>query len=326
MPHEFLPKAAPIIPSKTILPPDSAPANALPVPITDSFQSPPLTLPTPLHSAEMEAAQTASNTQNTTAGMDIAQRGGADLEPLVRRFQRASRRHRQRVRWAIRLGVGSALVLMAVNVAALIALLQTEHYPFAEMWGLWLLNTFVFALCVVSPLRSAQERRAIAVRLADYEDVRVVGPLTELLTSSDKALRKTVRIGLIRLLPRMTPLDAYWLTTEQLEQLGHVLEQPQMQPELSEAVLRAFAQVGDSRALPQVRRVAEMRAHTSRHKALRALARECLPLLCVRVQHEAARQTLLRARDTGLSDPTTLLRVPTGENLSSPGNLLRPAE
>ena len=268
------------------------------------------TIQAPDAALELENALPA---QNITAVLDAgsAQVSGEYLESLARRFQRASRRHRMRVRRAIWLGVSSALVLMAVNVAALLALLQTERYPFAAMWGLWLLNAVVLAFCIAYPLRSAQERRTIAVRLAGYEDVRVVGPLIELLTASDKHLRKTARIGLIRLLPRMTPDDAHWLTNEQMERMGQVLEQAEAQPELADATLRAFAQVGDSSVLPLVRRVAEMRAHTSQHRALRAMARECLPLLCARVQHETARQTLLRVPRDGKRAPNADLLRPS---------------
>ena len=247
------------------------------------------------------------------------------VEALARRFQQASRRHRLRVRRAIWLGVGSGAALMIANTVALITLLQTERYPFAPMWWMWVLNALVFAACVVYPLRSARTRRALAAQLAAYEDVRAVGPLAELLTVSDPQLRKTARVGLIRLLPRLTPQDAHWLQPEQRDVLCQALEDAERQPELAEAIVRAFAQVGDAGVLASMQRVAEMRAPAGRHKLLKATARECLPILRARIQQAGARQSLLRPHQPPLADPAVLLR-PASPADTPARELLRPSD
>ncbi len=248
------------------------------------------------------------------------------LEALARRFQQASRLHRLRVRRAIWMGVAGAFALMLVNIAAMISLMQTERYPFAPMWWLWVVNVLIFGACVLYPLRSAHVRRTLAAQLAEYEDVRAVGPLADLLTASDPRLRKTARVGLIRLLPLLTPGDAHWLLPEQRDRLCQVLEDAERQPELAEAILRAFAQVGDAHVLGAVRRVADMRARAARHKLLKATARECLPILRARIGQENARQTLLRPHTSSHSDPATLLRGTTQADAPRPtAELLPPA-
>lgn len=256
----------------------------------------------------------------------VWQKDGETLDVLSRRFQQVSRLHRLRVRRAIWLGAVSGLALMLINVVALIILLQTERYPFAAMWWIWIVNAFVFGACVVYPLRSAAERRTAASELASYEDVRVVGPLTELLSSSDMAVRKSARIALISLLPRLTPSDAHWLNDEQRDTLCRVLEDAQGQPELAEAILLAFEQVGDSSALAVVQRIAEMPARDARHKRLQAVARQCLPHLRSRIQYEGARQTLLRAHNANSTDSAILLRVPAAVPDQPSQELLRPTQ
>lgn len=246
------------------------------------------------------------------------------LEALARRFQQASRLHRLRVRRAIWLGVAGAFALMLVNMAAMIALMQTERYPFAPMWWLWVVNVAMFGACMLYPLRSAYRRRALAARLAEYEDVRAVGPLADLLTTSDPRLRKTARVGLIRLLPLLTSGDAHWLPPEQRDRLCQVLEDAERQPELAEAILRAFAHVGDGNVLGAVQRVADMRARAARHKLLKATARECLPILRARIGQENARQTLLRPHTSPHGDPATLLRGTTQADAPCSAELLRP--
>ena len=277
-----------------------------------------------LESSVRDTQQAIGTIEASLTRAAVRQTDEKTLDVLARKFQQVSRRHRQRVRRAIWLGAISGIALMIVNLVALIVLLQTERYPFGALWWLWILNAFVLCGCVIYPLRSATERRTAAAALASYEDVRVVGPLTEQLSSSDMIVRKSARIALISLLPRLTPSDSHWLNEEQRDTLCRVLEDAQRQPELSEAILLAFAQVGDSSALAAVQRVAEMPARVSRHKRLQAVARQCLPILQDRIHYEGARRTLLRAHNTDPTDSATLLRMPDTVTNTHSKELLRP--
>lgn len=90
------------------------------------------------------------------------------------------------------------------------------------------------------------------------------------------------------------------------------------------AILKAFEQVGDTKALPIVERLAHQEAKTEAEHRVREAAQECLPFLQVRSDRQRAHQTLLRASQPTEADPALLLRATGSPSDTDPRTLLRP--
>ena len=90
------------------------------------------------------------------------------------------------------------------------------------------------------------------------------------------------------------------------------------------AILQAFAQVGDSSALPIVEKLAREEAKTVDQRRIQEAAQECLPALRLRAQKERDPHTLLRATGSAGNDTETLLRAATTVQETPPEQLLRP--
>ena len=92
------------------------------------------------------------------------------------------------------------------------------------------------------------------------------------------------------------------------------------------AILKAFEQVGDSSAIPAVSRLAKMQGRTRRRKALKQAAIECLPMLRANCGEVETARTLLRASQSEVTDPDTLLRPASGSGQADAAELLRGAD
>ena len=251
----------------------------------------------------------------------------ADTEMVSRLlpvFEAETRRYQRRVRSAIRLGVTGAILVTLVNtVAVAVAAQLGTEFPLAITVGMMTLYVLLLLAGVILPLRSGARRNSLRELLVRCDDVRVVGPLTEMLASSDSETRRMSAAMLTELLPRLQSTGARLLDAEQIALLGDVLRNGAREDhELAVAIVRAFAQVGDSSVLPLVERIADSPAHTRRRRRLKAEAEACLPFLQAHVRQEQASRTLLRASAPGSGGPDTLLR-PAGSANSDPGQLLR---
>jgi hypothetical protein len=151
--------------------------------------------------------------------------------------------------------------------------------------------------------QSRRNRNATARLLAQVEDRRIVGPLTEALDYGDAVTRDAARRCLLRLLPQLTPADACKLEARHRRRLNRALgseDEP-----LILAILQALPRIGDSSAVAPVQ---HLKRDAPSKEVERAAAR-CLPLLTLRIEELRISATLLR---------------PSSEAETAPGFLLRP--
>jgi len=266
----------------------------------------------PINSTGLQQNLQAADTELRTEAVLEAQHPAfleASVEPLLGQFKQATLRYKQQVRLALRWGIGSAFVFLGIEIVVLLIALQTGEYPFGATVGMWGVYALILAAGIALPWSSANTRRTSAAALAHFDDVRVIGPLAEILETADRPTRQLVSDALIRLLPRLQSSDAHLLNEDQRECLCRILSGADWQhPELAVAVMEAFQRVGDSRALILIERLADIHARSSAQRQIRAAAASCLPALRARVVQEPARLTLLRP-SSGNSGADTLLRA-----------------
>jgi hypothetical protein len=171
---------------------------------------------------------------------------------------------------------------------------------------------------------ATQGQKKAAKELAQFEDIRAVGPLAEALEYQDKGLRSEAEAALIRLLPRLQASDAGHLNEDQRKCLHRALYCKNTSLVL--AILKALEQVGDEKALPYVEKLAEGRTRRSRDRQIQADAASCLPYLKQRAEESRSRQTLLRAA-SALDTPADILLRPVMASADTPSEeLLRPSQ
>lgn len=172
-----------------------------------------------------------------------------------------------------------------------------------------------------------RQMQATVRALTSIEDLRVVGPLLDLLNESVCQLNRQVVAALTRLLPRLQASDAGLLTARQRRRLSEALlysvrgvHNFSNDHIFAIAILKALEQIGDRRELPLVARIANCKTRSAYMDSIQAAARACLPHLRQRDTQAQATNTLLRAADAA---PNGLLRaVGTPDDLSD--QLLRP--
>lgn len=166
-------------------------------------------------------------------------------------------------------------------------------------------------------------------QIAAMEDVRAVGPLLDVMESSqemweyDDPSRRAIKAALIRLLPRLKLSDVSWLTDAQRTTLTRTLyycTHPKYpwhyDPDLAVALLSAMEQAGASDALEYVKRLAAMPGADPQRKRVREAAQSCVPFLETRANEWKAKKTLLRASQPTI-EPKQLLRPLGGKSTAS---------
>ncbi len=176
---------------------------------------------------------------------------------------------------------------------------------------------------LVTAAAATKAQKQAAKTLAQFEDLRIVGPLAEVLELLDKDTAAIAESALIRLLPRLQASDAHLLSEEQRKALCRALKRKNAA--LVIATLKALMQIGDAEALPYVEKLAQGEGLTARDPAVCQEAQDCLPFLRLRAEQEHARQTLLRAAGpTVETRADTLLRPASGGAVQiDPQQLLR---
>jgi hypothetical protein len=158
-------------------------------------------------------------------------------------------------------------------------------------------------------------------RLSEAWDPRAVGVLAIVAQEREPSLRYSAQHALVNLLPRVRASDAAFVDAEGMQALIALLREDH--DALRLAILQAFEQIGDERAIPWV---TDLRDTPRMSPEVRQAAAECLPALQnrARLAHESA--TLLRASSAmnPADASSVLLRPASGANPSAE-NLLRPA-
>jgi hypothetical protein len=225
-----------------------------------------------------------------------------------------------------------------------IGFLLTLHWLLEDAAWIRLCNNPVFvALTMLFPgivipilmLRPSRKAKKAVQQLSSLNDLSGIGGLIEALYFNDQREGPAIET-LIELLQRLKASDAALLTERHhiilraiLASLPHVTgnlftrlsRRKEMHARLQVAILKAFEQVGDSKALPVVAALAESGAPPH----VRAAAQKCLPFLQMRQEQERASQTLLRASSATPIGPDTLLRAAHGHHNQEPTEMVRPS-
>jgi hypothetical protein len=168
---------------------------------------------------------------------------------------------------------------------------------------------------------ASQAQKRVTKELAEFEDIRSVGPLAEALEYQDRELKAIAESKLTRLLPRLRASDASLLDEEQRKCLYRALRG--RDTNLILAVLKALEQIGDEQAVPFVQKLANGEGLAARNSGIRAAAQECLPALQERAERERASRELLRAASASDTPSDVLLRPAGGTIEADPQQLLR---
>jgi HEAT repeat protein len=181
---------------------------------------------------------------------------------------------------------------------------------------------------VINRMVASPQQRQAAQRLTQLQDKRVVGHLVDFCTWPDALVRQAARKALVSMLPQLQAADASLLSSEQQGVLRGMLHRRHVEaePGLQIAILKAYEQMGDERALPAVNALATMRSNTKNRQRVRVAAEECLPFLQQRRQRQVSSQTLLRPTQLNTPEPPreVLLRAAHDPSASNPAELLRP--
>jgi hypothetical protein len=193
-------------------------------------------------------------------------------------------------------------------------------------WHLGLLWTFL-ALCATQLHRLAlsNKQSEAAKQLAQTDDIRAVGPLTEALEWPDASIQRTAADGLTRLLPRLTASDANLLNSKHRVTLYKLLRMRNAgaNERLLLSILRALQQVGDEAAIPVVERLSNAHAYTQRQRNVKQMATDTLPLLQSTARNVGSSAMLLRASSANETPSDLLLRGAMASPEEAPQQLLR---
>jgi hypothetical protein len=137
---------------------------------------------------------TANSTAQTTAA-------GVDFEQLLTVIGQETKKRKKNL-W-IFLGIYAGVFCLLLLIVVMIGL-RTGHFPGAILSGL---GSFGGLTAVVAGVTAAQ--KDATKQIAQFDQVRAVGPLIDALVFGDSHLMQVVVPGLIRLLPRLQASDAH---------------------------------------------------------------------------------------------------------------------
>ncbi|HEV2471679.1 MAG TPA: hypothetical protein VGS41_03375, partial [Chthonomonadales bacterium] len=244
------------------------------------------------------------------AAVELGSLAPESLEPLLRALSMESRRRSARRKTILGCVAGwYALVLLTSAVT--------------HQWGLCITLGSETGLVVWSFAATRRQKKAATV-LPLFRDVRAVGALAEGLEYHDAKVRKDVELALIPLLYQVKASDAQYVSTPQMRCLIRALKSTN--DSLVLATLKAFEQIGDETAIPNVERLASGGGRAAENPSLMHASQECLPCLGRRAELHRAQQSLLRASAPEAASQQTLLRPALGgRSDDDPCTLLRGA-
>jgi hypothetical protein len=252
----------------------------------------------------------------------------------------------------IRRNAGRGILALSVlgGITAILGPLLIDRSQWLSLFGSSRFVGAILAVCLILVLglvvsaywRGIRMRSAVRT-LASKKDLSTVGSLVDVLLLDDGPNRNVASEALIEMLPRLQASDAHLLNAQHRDKLCRILSTNvdnalykdvtailgpaslskaanKRAVDLRVAILRAFQQVGDSRGLPVVEKLATGRAKTPGHETVRNAAQDCLPYLRERVNVEMTGQGLLRVP---LQPGHTGLVRPAADPTGSSAQLLR---
>lgn len=293
-----------------------------------------------------EAADTFTRPQDLTgaeAEASLSQEQGESLETIGTALsQEAQQFRRTGIRSVAGLSVFGALMIAGKSLFG-----EDRWYtlltPQVACSVLLSIGLILSLAMVTSASKPRKRRRALTAQVAEQDDIRAIGPLIDALHLDDAMTREVAIDALTKLLPRLQASDAALLNTSQRAKLCFLLSLPMESPLYKDlraifhpadsravafriAILRAFKQIGDSKALSIVKQVAAWDPKTQGEKEVKETAVACLPAMQKRIEQVKSSQTLLRASHPSAAASDTLLRAATGNQEVAPGELLRASE
>ncbi len=183
-----------------------------------------------------------------------------------------------------------------------------------------IVNIFGLLPQIVAKRLNSERRKNTVHMLTTINDVRIVGPLCDVLGFRDADMARIAQEALIEILPRLKSSDSHLLNREQRDRLYGTLSGDNRP--LIFATLKALEQVGDERAIPFVDKLANgMRMAKTEENEVWAAANHCLPFLRERAAAQKASAELLRASSPE-TDNADLLRAASPQ-ATQPQELLR---
>lgn len=248
------------------------------------------------------------------AERELGELGPGAVEPMLARLAGMAKERRRMPFFAVAMALLCLLIGFAAQAVSTRIVGRPASFPFGGMFG-------GLPLCIGALAIWKSNRNHTARALACFEDVRTVGALAEAMDYGDRVTRETAGCALCFLLPRMTANDASLLNEKHRVCLNHILDGKDAN--LMIAVLKAYEQVGDSRSLPSVRKLAAGQSALFRSGVVQEAACACLPFLEARAEQEKAGRSLLRPSAVGAVQSDALLRPTETAGRSDPHQLLR---
>lgn len=234
------------------------------------------------------------------------------VEVILRVLEDEPRRRRRRRALTITLSLSAGLLVFFGF------LLSLHNLTYGMVLGTWIGFGLFYLLWSSDRFKNMTAGETAGV-LAQYDDLRAIGPLLEALNCPEPDIRVLSEMALARLLPRLTAADSGLLNEEQYLCLFRALHS--RYTDLVVSVIRAFREIGDERALLTVRHLAERPPRTPRQQFIHHAAQECLPVMQERLERERVANILLRPT----SPPTeTLPRPVMTDPNHDPALLLHP--
>ena len=266
------------------------------------------------HEDETVRALAVSTVQNFVGALEGIAYKKHKVEETIRQLrlemEEASRRSRLS-RFIQVMGAGGLIVLF----------LDNPDWHKTYFWG---------ALCLLLGLIASNQvlkvqTEAVSI-LSEAWDPKAIGVLALGMLTGDRGLKAASRNALLKLLPKAKASDAAFYDEEQMRALSTLLEtvsHRQDTPFLL-ALLKAFEQIGDAKALDGVHNLT-----LSKNSQVREAAEACLPALQQRVAIQKQNNSLLRPA-LSLENPTDNQELLRPVNLSIQDStpveeLLRPA-
>lgn len=186
-------------------------------------------------------------------------------------------------------------VVLVGRVALIHPAMSAFVLLFVVAWFLALLS--VARNLLPSPLEKTA-KTALTCFYETIEDRRATGPLLEVYGEFvDATLNTWNRLALTRLLSRMQPNEVRFLNQKQRNAMTQILQKTVSEERLQEwktlsderaafllEVLRVIPAVGDSEALYNVKRLADILPENDNHRRVQAAAKEAIPALEARMK------------------------------------------
>lgn len=229
--------------------------------------------------------------------------------------------------------------LLLTSLLGLIAM-GVNRFHISEGWQAITLSVYSMSLMALSTgfdiyydnryARHPGRRDSLVNLLSHKDDIHLLLCALQLTGRWFKTeIKATIRTALKSRLPQLRATQVASWTKTQKQALLMPLKTPLQDPELTLLLLKTLEQVGDTHAIPAVRKLTKLSSWGAYNdvrnvERINKAAEECLPYLEARIEPTRQSETLLRPSDIAqVAAPDTLLRPAYSHNETPPEQLLR---